>query len=433
MAKKKQEMTPEERLTAAIVPESEQPYQLPKGWKWVRLGGLNDYKSTSINPLSTPDETFELYSVPSIVDNYPEITKGMNIGSTKQLVEKDDVLLCKINPRINRVWKVSSYTTHQCLASSEWIIVRARPFFVADYLMWFFRCPYFRKLMLSNVSGVGGSLMRAKPRYVQAYPIALPSQSEQQRIVSRIESLFAKLDAVKEKIQSVLDAHEMRKAALLQDAFAGKLTAKWRKEHEIDAPAYRSVALAEVCDSIFDGDHMPPPKSSSGIPFLVISNVNTGKLNFSDTRFVPQDYYDALTDTRKPQNGDVLYTLVGTYGIPVLVDTDRSFCFQRHMALLKLKKDVILQRYLWYALQEKNFYRKATKIAKGTAQLTVPIKGLRQLTIPMASLLEQQEIVRILDRLLGREELVRQSAESVLETIDRMKQSILARAFRGEL
>ncbi len=433
MAKKKQEMTPEERLTAALVPESEQPYQLPKGWKWVRLGGLNDYKSTSINPLSTPDETFELYSVPSIVDNYPEITKGMNIGSTKQLVEKDDVLLCKINPRINRVWKVSSYTTHQCLASSEWIIIRARPFFVADYLMWFFRCPYFRKLMLSNVSGVGGSLMRAKPRYVQAYPIALPSQSEQQRIVSRIESLFAKLDAAKEKVQAVFDAHEMRKAALLQDAFAGKLTAKWRKEYEIDAPAYRNVALAEVCDSIFDGDHMPPPKSSSGIPFLVISNVNTGKLNFSDTRFVPQDYYDALTDTRKPQNGDVLYTLVGTYGIPVLVDTDRAFCFQRHMALLKLKKDVILQKYLWYALQEKNFYRKATKIAKGTAQLTVPIKGLRQLTIPMASLLEQQEIVRILDRLLGREELVRQSAESVLETIDRMKQSILARAFRGEL
>ncbi|WP_298463346.1 restriction endonuclease subunit S [uncultured Mitsuokella sp.] len=433
MAKKKQEMTPEERLTAALVPESEQPYQLPKGWKWVRLGGLNDYKSTSINPLSTPDETFELYSVPSIVDNYPEITKGMNIGSTKQLVEKDDVLLCKINPRINRVWKVSSYTTHQCLASSEWIIIRARPFFVADYLMWFFRCPYFRKLMLSNVSGVGGSLMRAKPRYVQAYPIALPSQSEQQRIVSRIESLFAKLDAAKEKVQAVFDAHEMRKAALLQDAFAGKLTAKWRKEYEIDAPAYRNVALAEVCDSIFDGDHMPPPKSSSGIPFLVISNVNTGKLNFSDTRFVPQDYYDALTDTRKPQNGDVLYTLVGTYGIPVLVDTDRAFCFQRHMALLKLKKDVILQRYLWYALQEKNFYRKATKIAKGTAQLTVPIKGLRQLTIPMASLLEQQEIVRILDRLLGREEQVRQSAESVLETIDRMKQSILARAFRGEL
>ncbi len=176
---------------------------------------------------------------------------------------------------------------------------------------------------------------------------------------------------------------------------------------------------------------MPPPKSSRGIPLVVISNVNKGKLDFSETRFVPQDYYDKLTDTRKPESGDVLYTLVGTYGIPVLVDTNRAFCFQRHMALLKSNEEAVLQRYLWYALQQRNFYQSATKIAKGTAQLTVPIKGLRQLTIPMASLPEQQEIVAVLDRLLGREEEVRQSAESVLAAIDSMKQSILARAFHG--
>lgn len=299
--------------------------------------------------------------------------------------------------------------------------------------MWFFRCPYFRKRMLSNVSGVGGSLMRAKPRYVQTYPVALPPLSEQQRLVARIESLFAKLDAAKAKVQAVLDAHETRKAALLHDAFAGKLTAKWREARGVTGDVYQSVPLADVCKSIFDGDHMSPPKSSRGIPFVVISNVNKGKLDFSETRFVPQDYYDKLTDTRKPESGDVLYTLVGTYGIPVLVDTNRAFCFQRHMALLKSNEEAVLQRYLWYALQQRNFYQSATKIAKGTAQLTVPIKGLRQLTIPMASLPEQQEIVAVLDRLLGREEEVRQSAESVLAAIDSMKQSILARAFHGEL
>ena len=426
-------MTPEERLAAALVPEKEWPYALPDGWKWVRTGALNDYKSSSITPSTNPDDAFELYSVPSIVNGYPEITKGMEIGSTKQLVEKDDVLLCKINPRINRVWKVSAHTTLKCLASSEWIVVRARPFFVSDYLMWFFRCPYFRKRMLSNVSGVGGSLMRAKPRYVQTYPVALPPLSEQQRLVARIESLFAKLDAAKAKVQAVLDAHETRKATLLHDAFAGKLTAKWREARGVTGDVYQSMPLADVCKSIFDGDHMPPPKSSRGIPFLVISNVNKGKLDFSETRFVPQDYYDKLTDTRKPESGDVLYTLVGTYGIPVLVDTNRAFCFQRHMALLKPNEEAVLQRYLWYALRQRNFYQSATKIAKGTAQLTVPIKGLRQLTIPMTSLPEQQEIVAILDRLLGREEEVRQSAESVLAAIDGMKQSILARAFRGEL
>jgi len=433
MAKKKQALSPEERLAAALVPEEEWPYALPDGWKWVRIGALNDYKSSSITPSTNPDDTFELYSVPSIVNDYPEITKGMDIGSTKQLVEKDDVLLCKINPRINRVWKVSAHTTHKCLASSEWIVVRARSFFASDYLMWFFRCPYFRERMLSNVSGVGGSLMRAKPRFVQTYPVALPSLSEQHRLVARIESLFAKLDAAREKVQSVLNSHETRKAALLHDAFAGKLTAKWREEQGLPEKIYKTVPLNQVCDSIFDGDHMPPPKSNSGIPFLVIANVNKGKLNFTGTRFVPQDYYESLTDTRKPQNGDVLYTLVGTYGIPVLVDTDEKFCFQRHMALLKPNKSSILQKYLWYTLQEKDFYQKATKIAKGTAQLTVPIKGLRQLTIPLPSLPEQQEIVRILGRLLAREQRARQAAEETLAAIDRMKQAILARAFRGEL
>lgn len=122
---------------------------------------------------------------------------------------------------------------------------------------------------------------------------------------------------------------------------------------------------------------MPPPKSEHGIPFLVISNVNTGHLSFDNTRFVPKSYYKALSDTRKPRYGDVLYTLVGSYGIPVIVDSELPFCFQRHMALLKPKN--VNSYYLWYILQSREMYEKATQIATGTAQLTISIKGLRKL------------------------------------------------------
>lgn len=318
-----------------------------------------------------------------------------------------------------------------CIGSTGFYVCTPTPLVDRHYLYWLMVSPFVVNGLNHFMKGDNSPSIRKGDIEKFVYPI--PLLSEQQRLVARIESLFAKLDAAKAKVQAVLDAHETRKAALLHDAFAGKLTAKWREARGVTGDVYQSMPLADVCKSIFDGDHMPPPKSSRGIPFVVISNVNKGKLDFSETRFVPQDYYDKLTDTRKPESGDVLYTLVGTYGIPVLVDTDQAFCFQRHMALLKPKEDVILQRYLWYALQEKDFYREATRIAKGTAQLTVPIKGLRQLTIPMASLPEQQEIVAVLDRLLGREEEVRQSAESVLAAIDSMKQSILARAFRGEL
>ena len=394
------------------------------------MKNLNFVKNKSLTPNQFPDETFEMYSVPSFSENYPEIVKGNEIGSSKQLVEKDDVLLCKINPRINRVWKVYQYTKNRQLASSEWIVVRNHVI-LPDYLMWYFRCSYFREYMLSNVSGVGGSLMRAQPKFVKTYPVPLPSFPEQQRIVARIESLFAKLDAAKEKIQSVLGGFETNKAKILHQTFTGELTAKWRQYKGIRRDSCKMLMLNDVCKSIYDGDHMPPPKSESGIPFLVISNVNTGRISFEKCHFVPQEYYDNLSDTRKATKGDVLFTLVGSYGIPVLVESEQKFCFQRHMALLKPK--LVLQKYLWYILQTPDVYDKATAIATGTAQLTVPIKGLRKIMIPVPSESEQIAIVNLLDKLFGRANKAKKTATQTLSQIDLLKKSILARAFRGEL
>ena len=237
-AKKEASLTPEERLQAALVPDWEWPHKLPENWCWTTVGAINQYVGISADPTKAKNETFELYSVPSSAGNYPEIVLGADIGSTKQAVKKGDVLLCKINPRINRVWKVSKYTDHSLLASSEWIVVRNSRL-ISNYLMWCFRSPYFRGYMLSNVSGVGGSLMRAQPKFVQGYPVPVPPLAEQQRIVDRIESLFAKLDEAKEKAQAVVDSFETRKAAILHKAFTGELTAKWREEHGVGMDSWR--------------------------------------------------------------------------------------------------------------------------------------------------------------------------------------------------
>ena len=430
MPKKKTALTIEERLQQALVPAEEQPYEVPENWVWVRLGEVNKYISKSVNPISEPDKIFELYSVPSMADKYPEIIVGSDIGSSKQSVCKNDVLLCKINPRINRVWKVSQFTDNELIASSEWIIIRNNHI-DANYLMYCFQSKYFREFMLSNVSGVGGSLMRAQPKYVQTYPIPLPPLSEQQRIVERIEELFAKLDEAKERLQEVVDSFAVRKAAILHKAFTGELTKQWRLENGVSDESWEDVSLDSICKSIYDGDHMPPPKSETGIPFLVISNVNTGFISFEKCRFVPEEYYEGLSETRTPEKGDILYTIVGSYGIPVMVDTDKKFCFQRHMALLKPKD--IYNRFLWRQLQTQSFFEQATSIATGTAQLTVPIKGLRKLIVKCPTLPEQHEIVRLIDDLLARERSAQQAAEQALASIDLMKKSILARAFRGEL
>ena len=427
MAKNKKEMTPEERLAAALVPEKEWPYALPDGWKWVRTGALNDYKSSSITPSTNPDDAFELYSVPSIVNGYPEITKGMEIGSTKQLVEKDDVLLCKINPRINRVWKVSAHTTLKCLASSEWIVVRARPFFVSDYLMWFFRCPYFRKRMLSNVSGVGGSLMRAKPRYVQTYPVALPPLSEQQRLVARIESLFAKLDAAKEKVQAVLDAHETRKAALLHEAIAGNLIGAGEKELKPLSEIVDLIRIGPFGSALHKEDYI-----QGGIPVVNPQHIVNQVICPDSRKSISESKADSLAVYKMCVN-DIIIGRRGEMGRTAPVGEDEAgwLCGTGCM-LLRLKKEYDAKFYsLVIASQKSKQYLETHAV--GSTMKNLNEKIIRNLPVPVYSYAEQQEIVAVLDRLLGREEEVRQSAESVLAAIDSMKQSILARAFRGEL
>ena len=101
----------------------------------VKIGKINEFKNISVNPLKYPDQTFELYSVPIFETERPEIVKGAEIGSAKQTVQKGDVLLCKINPRINRVWKVEGYTDYPLIASSEWVVIRSSKY-TSDYLKW---------------------------------------------------------------------------------------------------------------------------------------------------------------------------------------------------------------------------------------------------------------------------------------------------------
>ena len=91
--------------------------------EYTKLKYINQYKSKSINPAKTPDTIFEMYSVPIYATGHPEYLRGDEIASNKAIVRKNDILLCKINPRINRVWVVSDESGKQNIASSEWIVI----------------------------------------------------------------------------------------------------------------------------------------------------------------------------------------------------------------------------------------------------------------------------------------------------------------------
>ncbi|MBR4338449.1 MAG: restriction endonuclease subunit S [Bacteroidaceae bacterium] len=170
------------------------PFEIPKSWRWTCMAEVNEYNSASVDPSKSPNNDFELYSVPAYETGMPEFVKGKDISSSKKSVSKNDVLLCKINPHLNRAWIVSHYKENMpCLASSEWIIFRNSSI-IPQYLSFCFTSKYFKELMLSNVSGVGGSLMRAQPAIVNKYLFPLPPINEQCRIVAAIQEYYEILD-----------------------------------------------------------------------------------------------------------------------------------------------------------------------------------------------------------------------------------------------
>ncbi len=436
MPKKKTALTIEERLQQALVPAEEQPYEVPENWVWVRLGDVNKYISKSVNPISEPDKIFELYSVPSMVDNYPEIIAGSDIGSSKQSVCKKDVLLCKINPRINRVWKVSQFTDNELIASSEWIIIRNNHI-DANYLMYCFQSKYFRKFMLSNVSGVGGSLMRAQPKYVQTYPIPLPPLSEQQRIVGRIEELFAKLDEAKERLQEVADSFAVRKAAILHKAFTGELTKQWRLENGVSDESWEEKKLHEVAfvqTGVMKGKHYNG--ETKLLPYLRVANVQDGYLKLDEIKEIAIDVN--LIERYSLRKGDVLFTEGGDYdklGRGTVWNNEIPGCLhQNHVFAVRPNTSILFDCFLAYQSNSRYGKKYFLSCSKQTTNLvSINSTQLKNFPVLLPSLPEQHEIVRLIDDLLARERSAQQATEQALASIDLMKKSILARAFRGEL
>lgn len=434
--KKKAALTPEEKLQQVLVPENEQPYKVPDNWCWVRLGEINKYNSTNVDPSNQQETLFELYSVPSSANDYPEILLGGDIGSTKQKVEKNDVLLCKINPRINRVWKVSGHTDNVLVASSEWIIVRNHEL-NSDYLVYCFKAPYFREYMLSNVSGVGGSLMRAQPKYVRTYPVPIPPVYEQKRIVSYINNWFSKLDEAKGKIQLVLDGFEKRKAAILHKAFTGELTAKWREEHGVGMESWEELTLNDVAEY-----KKGPFGSSITKAMFVPKGYNTYKVYEQGNAirktvdygnyYIPEEKYKELKNF-SVSAGDIIISCAGTIGevfkIPKIYEAG---VINQALMRVRLFPNIEEQFFVYYFGE---VLKKDVVIqSNGTAIKNIPpFKIMKAMKIYLPTLLEQSEIIHIVNNLLRKEQQVKQSAEKALEQIDLIKKSILAKAFRGEL
>ena len=266
---------------------------------------------------------------------------------------------------------------------------------------------------------------------INQVPIALPPVPEQQRIVDRIESLFAKLDEAKQKAQDALDSFETRKAAILHKAFDGELTAQWRQEHGVGMGSWEKANLGKYVDSQY-GYTESASQEQVGPKFLRITDIQDGVVNWDSVPFCKISDNDF--ERYAVSQNDIMIARTGaTTGKSYLIVDDVKAVFASYLIRIKVKSAQLQPRYLYSFMQSQIYWDQITEFSAGIAQPGVNAKKLKEIILPIPSVPEQTEIVHILDDLLAKEQPAKEAAEGVLGQIDLIKKAILARAFRGEL
>lgn len=427
MPKKKTALTIEERLQQALVPVEEQPYEVPKNWVWVRLGAVCYASKEKSNDFSNEIKYIGL--------EHLEKDKGIvgfssadKVKSTKNAFQEGQILYGRLRPYLNK-HDIASFSG---VCSTD-ILVFEASVLVANVLVdKFFNLPFFIEYVVANSKGI--NLPRVSEETVLNTTFPLPPLLEQQRIVERIEELFAKLDEAKERLQEVANSFAVRKAAILHKAFTGELTQQWRRENGVSDESWEEKKLGEVGSWLGGGT-----PSTSREEYW--ENGNILWITSKDMKSA------VIEDTLMKVNEIGVKNSSANYiEKPALLVVMRSGILRRTFPVAMVKKPFTVNQdlkaiipdkddleFLYWMLLSNEQRILDTCMKNGTTVESINSNALKNLTFKCPTLPEQHEIVRLIDDLVARERAAQQATEQALASIDLMKKSILARAFRGDL
>ena len=420
------------------------PFEIPDSWEWCRLSFANDmYTGNSINE-SEKKAKYTGLSEGRYYIGTKDVEFNHTIVYDNGVKIPFDAVKFRIAPCSSILMCIEGGSAGRKIAFTDYEVCFGNKLccFVSwglDYmfLYYYLQSSIFQSAFKENTTGIIGGV---SVNTLKSMLLPVPPIDEQKRIVERLTQLVPVLDEYG-KAETLLTAlnttfPETLKKSILQEAVQGKLVPQdpddepasvlleriraekqeLIKAGKIKKDKHESVIvtrdkipyeipdswewcrLADICQSITDGDHQPPPQVPSGKPFIVISNVSGGIIDFSNTRYVPDDYYNNLDDNRKPIIGDIMFTVTGSYGIVMKVDTDREFCFQRHIALLKPL--YVGSDFLVHWLRTPLVFEQCKATATGTAQKTVGLTSLKNIIIPLPPLAEQHRIVAKIEEIM---------------------------------
>ena len=435
-----------DRQTAARVPEAEQPYPVPDNWAWVELQTCFAIVSEKIDPQI--DHVLPYVGLEHIKKGAGLLALGQSdeVKSTKTAFKKNDVLYGKLRPYLDKHFVADI----NGICSTDILVLRANQHSSAPFLNYYFSVPCVIQYAIEHSHGI--HLPRVSPKDIGKMPLPLPPIAEQRRIVAKLDALLGKLRTARDLLDAARDSFALRRAAILHKAFSGQLTAAWRKEHpDLARPEFEEcqeqpyklpetwkwIRLEELCVLITKGsspkwqgiDYTDDPNQ---VLFITSENVRNGYLVLEEKQKFLELGFNDIQKRSILEKGDVLLNIVGaSIGRAAIFDLDHLANINQAVSLIRLRDkqfNVYVNDYLNSSVAQQYYSENKVDVARANLSL----KDVANIPLPLPPIEEEREIVRRLDALLTHEA----EAAALLdmdEHLDLLEQSILARAFRGEL
>lgn len=329
----------------------------------------------------------------------------------------------------------------------------------------------------------GTTRLKLNQASLKEIPFPLPPLPEQQRIVAKLDSFFAHLEQVKQRMEQIPVLLKQFRQAVLTQAVTGKLTEEWRDGKELDnidtylnklidlkyttyrdevlisknrkpskpkilAPvedweneleiilpeSWKFARFNHVTYKIGDVDHKMPKSIPEGIPYLSTGDMkDINQLDFINCRKISIENYIELSAKIRPEKNDIIFPRYGTIGRNILINFEKKFLVSYSCAILKNFKTQINPKYVYYVSISPFIKTEIAKHVVQTTQANIGIASIEKFLFPLCSLEEQTEIVRRVEALFSKADAIEAQYKKLKEQIDQLPQAILAKAFRGEV
>lgn len=421
--KKKAELAAEQKLAAALVPEEERPYPVPGNWHWLRGKAiLKGMKSTS-----PKGATFRYVDIDSI-DNKRQVVSNPKMLPTEKapsrasrLLGTGDTLFSMVRPYLRNIAYIDDGLS-DCIGSTGFYVCKPASCLAPRYLYHLMRSDYVVMGLSSFMKGDNSPSIRKGD--IDSFPFPLPPLPEQERIVTRVESLFSKLDEAESRLKKALEQSETRRAAILNAAFTGALTAGWRANHGLSKKSWKCQRFGDVA---VIRSNLVNPGDYQEMPHIAPDNIEKKTGRLLEFRTVAED--GVTSGKHRFYPGQILYSKIRPYlSKAVIVDFD-GLC-SADMYPVEARGDT---RFLWYYILSDEFLAQTFDAGSRTVLPKINQRGLSAIQVPVPTLPEQHEIACRLDDIFASEDAAMDKVRAVLASTAILRQTILAKALRGEL